>query len=109
MTLLDLGRAGGTILLQAALEFGCEALSVEIWADIVRPYMCSTLTVMDPLLLLTSFIGNKYLMEGSHHLQGCLGSVTALHGNFLTDSQATDWILTAAVILINNQAFFDER
>jgi H3 lysine-79-specific histone-lysine N-methyltransferase len=89
---VDLGSGVGNVVLQAALEIGCEAWGVE-----KMPNPASLAAKQ-----LTEFVPRckRWSLKP--------GKATVIHGDFLTSQQIDDVLRRADVVLVNNQAFTPE-
>lgn len=86
---LDLGSGVGNVVLQAALEMGCESYGIEMMDNPAK-------------------LGKLQTAEfpARARLWGlAAGSVELVHGNFLEHPRCSELISKADVVLINNQAF----
>ena len=88
-TFIDLGSGVGNVVLQAALEIGCES-----WGCEIMPNPCK----------LARLQADEF--RARVPLWGIAsGEVNLVEGNFLTDNQVAKVLARADVILVNNQAF----
>ena len=86
---VDLGSGVGNVVLQAALETGCEAWGIEQMANPVR-------------------LGSAQLAEFEARCKRWSlrpGKVTLLQGDFLVSEEINKVLRRADVVLVNNQAF----
>ena len=86
---LDLGSGVGNVVLQAALEMGCQSYGIE---QMDNPAGLATLQAAE--------------FPARARLWGlAVGSIELIHGDFLEHPRCSELIKQADVILINNQAF----
>ncbi|OAX78656.1 histone-lysine N-methyltransferase, H3 lysine-79 specific [Emergomyces africanus] len=86
---VDLGSGVGNVVLQAALEIGCES-----WGCEVMPNACDVAELQ----------GKEF--EARCRLWGLApGAVRLIRGSFLTEESIIKTLRRADVVLINNQAF----
>lgn len=91
-TFVDIGSGVGNVVLQAALEIGCESWGIEM-----MPNPCD--------------LGELQAKEfpGRTHLWGLdVGSVNLIRGDVTTNTEIGPILQRADVVLVNNQAFTPE-
>ncbi|THH17203.1 hypothetical protein EW146_g3567 [Bondarzewia mesenterica] len=93
MLLLDLGCGVGNVVLQAALQSGCDAFGIEFMpspADIARGQRAQMMT--------------RAKMWGVS-----MGNVELVEGNMLESERVSELMSKADVVLVNNKAFDEKR
>ena len=86
---VDLGSGVGNVVLQAALEVGCESWGIE---QMKNPCNLAELQAKE--------------FPGRTHLWGIdVGSVHLIRGDFTNNSETSEVLQRADIVLVNNQAF----
>ncbi|KAJ8608319.1 hypothetical protein MRB53_039741 [Persea americana] len=88
-TFLDLGSGVGNVVLQAALEIGCEAVGIEMMHNACKLAVAQA----------AEFPGRTKLWGLA------AGKVELLEGDFTTHPRIPELLRKADVVLVNNQAF----